>query len=85
MLLGSHGGRPEKGYRTEAIRSTSHGMTMFCHCPESWIELWDGQIFKKGTVKVEAFLHEVKRKDLEPTDPAPETRFYLLVWSVTRL
>ncbi|RPD81612.1 hypothetical protein L226DRAFT_474830 [Lentinus tigrinus ALCF2SS1-7] len=85
MILGSHGGRPEKGFRTESSRTNSHGMTMFCHSPESWTELWDGQIFKKGTVKVEAFLLEIKRKDLEPTDPTPEARFYLMVWSITRL
>ncbi|TFK93027.1 hypothetical protein K466DRAFT_643031 [Polyporus arcularius HHB13444] len=85
MIIGSHGGRPEKGFRTEAMRANSHGITMFCHSPESWIELWDGQIFKKGTVKVEAFLHEVRRSDLQPKDTAPETKFFLLVWSVTRL
>ena len=83
MLLGAHGGRPVKGLRVEMYRPNSHGITMFCHCPESWKELWDGQVFKKGTVKVEAGLVEIERKDL--THISEETKFSLLWWSVTRL
>lgn len=83
VLLGAHGGRPVKGLRVEMYRPNSHGITMFCHCPESWKELWDGQVFKKGTVKVEAGLVEIERKDL--THISEETKFYLLWWSVTRL
>ncbi|KAI0374558.1 hypothetical protein BV20DRAFT_987955 [Pilatotrama ljubarskyi] len=86
MLLGAHGGLPEKGFRLEGLRPNSHGIPMFCHSPESWKELWDGQIFKQGTVKVNAFLHEVERKDLKSTPGVdPAAKFYLLVWSVTRL
>ncbi|EJF58440.1 hypothetical protein DICSQDRAFT_90649 [Dichomitus squalens LYAD-421 SS1] len=80
MLLGTHGGRPEKGFRTEQLRPNSHGSTMFCHSPESWAELWDGQIFKKGTVKVEARLVE---RGLHNWNP--DAKFYFLAWSVTRL
>ncbi|KAI1797519.1 hypothetical protein LXA43DRAFT_877015 [Ganoderma leucocontextum] len=83
MLLGAHGGRPEKGLRVEMSRSNSHGITMFCHSPESWVELWDGQVFEKGTVKVDAGLVEIKRPDL--THVSEETKFYFLWWSVTRL
>ncbi|KAI9067915.1 hypothetical protein FKP32DRAFT_207472 [Trametes sanguinea] len=79
MMLGAHGGQPEKGPRPSAA-----SRPMFCHSPESWKELWDGQIFKKGTVRVEAFLRETERRDL--TDiVGPGTKFYLLVWSITRL
>ncbi|KAI0735566.1 hypothetical protein C8Q76DRAFT_765975 [Earliella scabrosa] len=83
MIVGAHGGRPEKGFRVEALRPKSDGGQMFCHCPESWVELWDGQVFKKGTVKASAFLHEIERKDLLPS--SPDAKFYLLVWSVIRL
>ncbi|KAI9059638.1 hypothetical protein FKP32DRAFT_1596194 [Trametes sanguinea] len=88
MLLGAHGGRQDKGYRTETgARPRAHGGgSMFCHSPESWTELWDGQIFKKGTVRVEAFLQETQRDDLKNVPGvAPGAKFYLLVWSVTRL
>ena len=82
LILGAHGGRPVKGLRVEMFRPNSHGVTMFCHSPESWVEMWE-TVFGKGTVKVEASLTEVERKDL--IHLTEETRFYLLVWSVTRL
>ncbi|EIW65002.1 uncharacterized protein TRAVEDRAFT_68659 [Trametes versicolor FP-101664 SS1] len=87
MILGVHGGRQEKGFRTEVGTHSTHRKTpMFCHSPESWTELWNGQVFKKGTVKVEAFLHETPRKDLEGAPGiVPGAKFYILVWSVTRL
>ena len=83
MIIGSHVGLPEKGYRTEGLRN-SEDDTMFCHSPQSWTDMWD-EVFKKGTVKVKVFLHEVRRKELEPSNVTPDTKFYLLVWSVTRL
>ncbi|KAI0639004.1 hypothetical protein C8Q77DRAFT_23133 [Trametes polyzona] len=88
MILGAHGGRPEKGLRHEAGVVIGPGRTfaMFCHSPDSWKEMWDGQVFQKGTVEVEAYLHETVRKDLEGLEGiAPGTKYYLLVWSVTRL
>ncbi|CDO70895.1 hypothetical protein BN946_scf184829.g3 [Trametes cinnabarina] len=88
MLLGVHGGRHEKGYRTETgTRRRAHGGgLMFAHSPDSWTELWDGLIFTKGSVKVEAFLQETERNDLRNVPGVlPEAKFYVLVWSVTRL
>ena len=75
LILGAHGGRPEKGLRVEMLRPNSHGVTMFCHSPESWVEMWE-TVFEKGTVKVEATLKEVERRDL--VHLTEETRFYLL-------
>ncbi|KAH9927501.1 uncharacterized protein BXZ73DRAFT_102633 [Epithele typhae] len=80
VILGSHGGRAEKGLRTEVRRANSHGRTMFCHSPESWAALWDGEVFPKGVVRVEAMLEEVVREDA-----ASRTKSWLLVWSVTRV
>ncbi|GLB41661.1 hypothetical protein LshimejAT787_1002610 [Lyophyllum shimeji] len=71
MIFGVHGGRPEKGLRTEALNSA--GKYMFCHSPETWRDLWDGVVFKKGTVKVECGLHPMERPDLPA---APEAKFY---------
>ncbi|KAI0662436.1 hypothetical protein C8Q70DRAFT_1088892 [Cubamyces menziesii] len=84
MILGLHVGLPEKGFRPGKRERAHGGGPMFCHSPESWKELWDGQVFKKGTVKVEAFIHEIERKDLANV-PGAETTSHLLVWSVTRL
>ncbi|KAI0651468.1 hypothetical protein C8Q79DRAFT_933431 [Trametes meyenii] len=79
MILGSHGGLPEKGMQPSAFRKAP----MFCHSPESWIALWDGEVFKKGTVKVDVILEEQVRKDKPPAYLGQ--KFHLLVWSVTRL
>ncbi|KAJ3561953.1 hypothetical protein NP233_g9878 [Leucocoprinus birnbaumii] len=79
IIFGSHGGRPVKGLRTEV--SNSRGEHMFCHSPESWMDLWDGQVFRKGSVKVEAQVVVRERRKHDP----PEIILHWLVWSVTRL
>ncbi|TFK50833.1 hypothetical protein OE88DRAFT_1712763 [Heliocybe sulcata] len=76
VIFGSHEGRPESG-----TREYIPGVRMFCHSPESWRELWEERIFKKGSVKVDAQLEQVARSDLSSTSEV----HYLLVWSVTRL
>ena len=80
MIFGSHMGthEPEGCTRPSELMGE-----IFAHSPESWTKLWDGGVFKKGTVKVEAGLVEIERKDL--THISEETKFYLLWWSVTRL
>ncbi|EMD41570.1 hypothetical protein CERSUDRAFT_110118 [Gelatoporia subvermispora B] len=82
MIFGGHSGRPEKGLCTEA--GTRRGWYMFCHSPESWKELWDGQVFPKGTVDVDSYLVERPRSNVDP-NAAEDARFYLMVWTVTRL
>ena len=56
---------------------------MFCHSPESWKALWEEEVFAPGEVAVEAKLVEVQREDLGVV--WLKEKFYLLVWSVTRL
>ncbi|EDR08693.1 uncharacterized protein LACBIDRAFT_297150 [Laccaria bicolor S238N-H82] len=78
VIFGLHGGLPEKGLRAEVSRA---GRRMFCHSPDGWRELWDGQVFSKGTVQVEATLKEYNR----PGPLLDTGAFYLLIWSVTRI
>ncbi|PCH33460.1 hypothetical protein WOLCODRAFT_135149 [Wolfiporia cocos MD-104 SS10] len=83
VIFGGHGGLPEKGFR-DKTRLTSNGQPMFCHSPQTWIELWDGEVFQKGTVKMNAVLVET------PTEKhlvkyLQGDSWYHLVWSVTRL
>ncbi|KDQ27948.1 hypothetical protein PLEOSDRAFT_1076958 [Pleurotus ostreatus PC15] len=80
-IFGAHGGVPQKGFRTVNLGDVTR--RMFFHDPNSWNELWDGGIFKKGSVKVEAQLMEHKREDL--TEKFNGEKFYLIAWSVTRL
>ncbi|KAJ8488703.1 hypothetical protein ONZ51_g3377 [Trametes cubensis] len=78
MILGVHMIATEKGYKAESLESDSGEgvVTMFHHSPESWSELWDGQVFKEGTVEVET--------NLIYRDMAGESAPFLQ-WCVTRL
>jgi hypothetical protein len=81
-IFGSHIARPVKGFRVEAAGLGSIGSYMFCHSDLSWIDLWDGEVFPKGTVKVETQLEEMSREDLRARAGVIN---YQLTWSVTRL
>ena len=76
VIFGSHVGIGEKGKR---LRWGSKA-EMFCHSPESWRDLWESQIFRECSIKVEARLHTVER-----FDPLGAPNVTFLVWSVTRL
>ncbi|TBU44218.1 hypothetical protein BD309DRAFT_56838 [Dichomitus squalens] len=79
MLIGVHSGRPEKG--TFITRAGGRDVSTFYHSPESWTALWDGELFVKGTVKVETKLIETGGWDFqENTD-----RYWFLYWCVTRV
>jgi hypothetical protein len=79
VIFGLHGGLPEKGFRAEI--ASRPGRRMFCHSPDSWRKLWDGQVFSKGTAQVEATLKEYNR----PGSWLDTGASYLLIWSVTRI
>lgn len=84
LLFGSQGGLPVKGWKREEAPNTGSDsdkipFEMFCHSPESWAELWDGQVFEKGSVRVDAVLKKAERPDLGGEE------FFFLWWSVTRL
>ncbi|KAF8207579.1 hypothetical protein K438DRAFT_1576024 [Mycena galopus ATCC 62051] len=74
IIFGCHGGHPTKGPVLG-----SRGKYMFCHSPESWRDLWDGEVFEKGSVEIAMYLKNVGRI-LNPT-----TDFHMLFWSVKRL
>jgi len=86
MIFGTHLGAKEP-----YTRQNDRGETIFSHSPESWTKLWDGEVFKKGSVKVEATLVDfirimVKGEIDEANLPQGlKDRRYFLSWSVTRL
>ncbi|TFY61380.1 hypothetical protein EVG20_g7082 [Dentipellis fragilis] len=53
VIFGDHVGLPEPGFFEN---SEAPGWRIFCHSPQSWTEMWDGEVFPKGTVRVEAYL-----------------------------
>jgi len=82
VIFGSHGAMPAKGQRPGTFTR------MFCHSPESWIQMWEEQIFEKGQVKVSTVLKELdmvveRRERAVPVEEG--TKFYWLAWSVERL
>ncbi|KZT67618.1 hypothetical protein DAEQUDRAFT_713142 [Daedalea quercina L-15889] len=83
VIFGSHGGRSKKGLRGEVAQGLWRTEPMWCHDPESWKALWDGEVFEKGTVRVEAVLKEghSRRVGIAEDGGIPGS----LVWSVTRL
>ncbi|OJA09532.1 hypothetical protein AZE42_06994, partial [Rhizopogon vesiculosus] len=74
IIFGGHTGAQEKGIVNQVFGGLEIGM--FAHSPESWIAMWDGEVFEKGMVKVEAEFREVISSG---------ERYPLLLWSVTRL
>jgi len=78
IMFGVHGGLPVKGWRTDTFK-------LFCHSPETWTQMWEEQIFKKGQVKVNTVLRalEAVRERTVPEEEVQE--FSLLWWSVERL
>ncbi|KAG1736113.1 uncharacterized protein EDB91DRAFT_1055814, partial [Suillus paluster] len=69
VILGAHIGAPEKG-----------PVDMFAHNPKSWSAMWNGEVFKEGTVKVDVELMQEKIGTA-----GRDERPLALVWSVTRL
>ena len=79
-IVGQQAGRPEKGLREERGRVAP--VMVFYHSPESWADLWDGEVFEKGTVRVEARLASMTA---ETTLGRLQNEFWFMEWSVTRV
>ncbi|KIJ63016.1 hypothetical protein HYDPIDRAFT_113521 [Hydnomerulius pinastri MD-312] len=74
LICGAHVGAPEKGVVSGWV--VGRHFSLFCHSPESWADMWNGVVFEKGQVKVEAEIHE--RDFLGIRDR-------MMIWSVLRL
>jgi hypothetical protein len=64
------------------LKQSSNGR-MFCHSPESWKELWGGQVFVPDIFEVEARLDPISRDDFAMR--AVPSDIFILAWSVTRV
>ncbi|KAF9219079.1 hypothetical protein BS17DRAFT_437260 [Gyrodon lividus] len=74
VICGGSFGLPEKGVKKDGVLGSE--FDMFCHSPQSWIELWDRVVFQKGQVKVDAHLTE---------EEVGGFKFWYLRWCVKRL
>ena len=85
VIFGQHVGMPVKGLRDEVMYN---GLNMFCHSPESWMQMWVEDVFggedKDGNdrVEVETELTIAVRESL--VDNSDEDVWFLK-WSVIRL
>ncbi|KAF9649469.1 hypothetical protein BDM02DRAFT_1817741 [Thelephora ganbajun] len=77
IIFGAHAGMPVKGQPGRIYAK------MFCHSPESWTQMWEEQIFKKGQVTVTTVLREIRVVD--ESMEIEGIKFYFLAWSVERL
>ena len=83
FIFGSHSAQQKKGIRSYP---NPRGEYIFCHNLDSWRELWDGTVFKKGTVKVNAELVERPWRALDIKHPgAEDERRYMMVWKIKRI
>ncbi|KAL7285813.1 hypothetical protein ACG7TL_000922 [Trametes sanguinea] len=81
MIMGLHAAHSEKGLKHLWFGKDDEAtFSLFGHSPESWTELWNGEVFKKGTVKVDAQLQE-----RDSDGGAPGSKVMFLIWCVTRL
>ncbi|KAG2154061.1 hypothetical protein DEU56DRAFT_726242 [Suillus clintonianus] len=74
VICGGQTGALEKGVVTANIGGSVH--RLFCHSPQTWTSLWDGEVFEKGTVRVETELVKI---------PIYDREYLIMSWSVTRL
>ena len=86
VIMGAHGGRPEKGLRTEVMRPNSHGITMFCHSPESLGRLFEHAFGGPDKIKFESrLITEPGGPTYFDTWPGNQKPFTCQEWSVVRL
>ncbi|KIK40734.1 hypothetical protein CY34DRAFT_764385 [Suillus luteus UH-Slu-Lm8-n1] len=74
VICGYQVGNPEKGMVNTSIAGSIH--QLFVHSPNTWTSLWDGEVFEKGSVKVETELVEAAIR---------EVQYFMMKWSVVRL
>ncbi|CDO70894.1 hypothetical protein BN946_scf184829.g2 [Trametes cinnabarina] len=78
VILGTHSGNAGPGLRADIYGPKGDTFTLFCQSANALEEMWDGRVFKKGTVKVETRI----ATDWVATN---EMKYDFLQWSVTRL
>ena len=63
MISGLHVGILKKGFTS----ATGGRRPLFFHSPEScqWAQVWEGQVFKKGVVKIQTTVVHVERRNFE--------------------
>ena len=82
LIFGAHLAKTgSKGTVNATIKhQTVQKIDVFCHCPESWNDLWEG-IFGAGNVEVTTLMSRLDLKDLEFSGDSDN----FMIWSVRHL
>lgn len=81
VIFGGHYARAEKGLKTEILGNGKEHI-VFWHSPESWKDMWSGNVFREGTVRVDVVWSE---EESHFTELQQSGKLYYLKWCVTRL
>ncbi|KAL5514891.1 hypothetical protein ACEPAG_2207 [Sanghuangporus baumii] len=82
IIFGAHSSEP---ISRESHRATG-AKRIYCFNPEDWCALWNGVVFKKGTVRAEAWFPENDPRRTNGIRNVPhEYNKQWMVWYVTRL
>ncbi|KDQ58882.1 hypothetical protein JAAARDRAFT_128232 [Jaapia argillacea MUCL 33604] len=87
IIFSSHSAATIKGVRVRELAEQCEYRETFRHSPESWKEIWDRDVFEKGSVEVFMKLMEIQRGELRlgVGDGANGTTVNWLLWWVKRL
>lgn len=77
IIFGIHLSKPVK-----QLHEYPDGFSVYYYSPDSRKEMWDGEVFEKGKVKVEVLLRTIDPGSPDLTEIY--SRYEWLVWSVTR-
>lgn len=83
MIFGVHTSQPAEGQREY---TNARGTKIYCFSPEEWTELWDGDVFEKGTVEVKTEIIERDPRMVGPwIELTDRKRAYAMWWCIKRL
>ncbi|THH08175.1 hypothetical protein EW145_g2886 [Phellinidium pouzarii] len=85
MIFGTHSSTRVSGNKVLTVRKSQ----IYCFSPADWCALWDGVIFEKGSVTVDAVLEEKNdawrgRGFAWDSGEDAQTKRYSMIWSVKR-
>jgi hypothetical protein len=83
IIFGVHAGSHVKGHVT--IEYDGLSKALFCHSVDSWRNVWDGQVFPKGTVRVDAQVKKCKEFAPASLKLTSSEDALFLIWCITRL
>jgi hypothetical protein len=80
FIFGTNGAQPSAQSRSVV---NPRGQTVFLQSPETWREMWDGEVFEKGSVEVVTDLRQFERTTLVK-ELVRDSIVYRMEWCIRR-